>query len=88
MSLFSQTREHAPIILGWGVNKEWARFRESIYDKVLQPLGRRIVGLAKRNSHFEYYHPWPRGGSKMDFKISWAPHIEEQLLNQETPLES
>jgi hypothetical protein len=83
-ALFAASVEQSPIVLGWGVNKEWALFRKSIYEKVLLPLGREIVGLRKGSSSFEYYHPWPRGGSKMDFKMSWAPEIAAQLNSRKT----
>ncbi|TXB66195.1 hypothetical protein FRY74_06375 [Vicingus serpentipes] len=75
--IFEQLSDKAPILIGWGTNKDLLRIKESVYDKVLVPTARKILGDKKED--YQYYHPWPREEHNETKRLNWVSKIIKQL---------
>lgn len=76
-SILKLTDKNAPIILAWGSAKELINIKKSIYNKVIEPTKRSILGWKTKD--FQFYHPWPREGDEI--RNNWPSVIFEQLKN-------
>jgi hypothetical protein len=76
-SIFKLAADNAPILIGWGVSEKLSKIKASIFNNVLVPTGRQIVGWKTKD--FQFYHPWPR--KRDDIRDEWPSVIFEQLKN-------
>jgi hypothetical protein len=76
-SIFNLSDDKAPIVIGWGVNNDLLKIKKAIFNKVLVPTKRNIVGWKKEDCQF--YHPWPR--EREDIRNGWQNVVFKQFNN-------
>ncbi len=73
----NQCKSNAPILIGWGCAEELISIKEKVYEKILVPSNRNLIGYKKTN--YQFYHPWPRGKESNTFRNEWINQVDSQI---------